>query len=267
MAESPQIADYYVVDAFTAEAFSGNPAAVVILESVREDDWMQHVAVEMNLSETAFVTKHPDAEGYRPLRWFTPSAEVDLCGHATLATARVLGGVQRFQTRSGVLTCIPREDGTVEMDFPSDPVSPLTQELQEPLSKALPGMEASFAGKGVSDILAMVPSAADVRSLRPDMDALAQLPVRGVIVTAPGGDADADFVSRCFYPALGIPEDPATGSAHCTLASWWCERLGRDELVGQQLSQRGGVVRVRLSGDRVHLIGDAVIVAQGRLLY
>jgi predicted PhzF superfamily epimerase YddE/YHI9 len=267
MAESTQIADYYVVDAFTAEPFSGNPAAVVILESKRDDDWMRRVAAEMNLSETAFVAKHLNAEGVRSLRWFTPAAEVDLCGHATLATARVLGGVQRFQTRSGILTCIPREDGTVEMDFPGDPVSPLPQELHEPLSKALPGVEVSLAVKGVSDILAMVPSAADLRSLQPHMDALAQLPVRGVIVTAPGGDAGADFVSRCFYPALGIPEDPATGSAHCTLANWWGERLGRDELVGMQLSQRGGVVGVRLSGDRVHLVGDAVIVAQGRLLY
>jgi len=260
-------ASYYIVDAFTSQAYRGNPAAVVILTEERDAGWMQSVASEMNLSETAFVSEQADADGVRSLRWFTRETEVDLCGHATLATARVLGGDQRFRTRSGVLQCTAHGDGAFEVDFPADPVSVLPLETHEALRGALPGVEISLAARGASDILVLVPSAQDVRQLSPNLAAVKQLQTRGLIVTAPSDDADADFVSRCFLPSIGIDEDPVTGSAHCTLAGWWSARLGRDELVGRQLSKRGGVVRVRLSGDRVHLIGNAVIVAQGRLLY
>jgi predicted PhzF superfamily epimerase YddE/YHI9 len=260
-------AEYYIVDAFTSEAFRGNPAAVVVLTGERDSDWMQKVAAEMNLSDTAFVDESADGEGMRSLRWFTPTAEVDLCGHATLATARVLGGDQRFRTHSGVLQCHVRDDNIIEMDFPADPVVALPQEIRGDLQAALPGVEIAFAGRGVFDTLVVVTSAEDVRRLHPNMAAMLQLDTRGVIVTAPSDDTDVDFVSRCFLPSIGINEDPVTGSAHCTLASWWSDHLGRDELVGRQVSKREGVVHVRLSGDRVHLVGNAVIVAKGRLLY
>jgi PhzF family phenazine biosynthesis protein len=268
MAESTAApVDYYVVDAFTSEAFRGNPAAVFVLREERDSAWMQLVASEMNLSDTAFVADHVDSEGIRSLRWFTPETEVDLCGHATLAAARVLGGEQRFRTRSGILSCNANDDGRVSMDFPADPATPLSQELYDDLRAALPGVDIAVAGKGKADTLVMTNSVNEVQDVEPDLTAMLKLETRGVIVTAPHDGEEADFVSRCFLPSIGVDEDPVTGSAHCTLASWWGPRLGRDELVGRQLSERGGVVRVRLSGDRVHLIGDAVIVSQGRLLY
>ena len=265
----------FVVDAFTERAFGGNPAGVVLLDGPRGERWMQAVAAELKHSETAF-TGPPDEAGIRPLRWFTPATEVDLCGHATLATAHVLGGSQRFSTRSGVLTCTAdggAADGWVEMDFPADP--PLLLDdgaLRSQLAAALPGVSVRAAARGVSDLLVEAGSAAEVRSLRPDFPALAAVPGRGVIVTAPyaggpaGGGEGADFVSRCFYPRAGIDEDPVTGSAHCTLGCWWSPRLGRAALTGEQASPRGGLVRVTVRGDRVALSGRAVTVLRGTLL-
>ncbi len=246
----------YIVDAFTDQPFRGNPAGVMILASdFPADSWMQELAAELRHSETAFVA--PVADGWR-LRWFTPAVEVDLCGHATLATAHVLGGDNVFHTRSGVLRTSATGDGWIRMDFPADPPTPI--EYQDVLG----GMKVSAAVKGVTDILVQVASQDDVRSVEPDMEALAKLPVRGVIVTAQAS-AEADIVPRCFYPAAGVPEDPVTGSAHCTLASYWCPILGRDRLVAQQLSPRGGTLRLLLDGDRVHLEGRAVTILEGRI--
>ncbi|MET9228386.1 PhzF family phenazine biosynthesis protein [Lentzea sp. NPDC003310] len=247
--------DIYVVDAFTSKPFAGNPAAVVLLTEPREDAWLQQVAAEMKHAETAFVT--PDNH----LRWFTPEKEVDLCGHATLATAHVLGGDQAFTTRSGVLTCA-NDDGWIRMDFPADP-----PELIDPpigLAEALPHATIKSVARGRFDFLVELGSAAEVRSLRPDVQGLAQIQSRGVIVTAPG-DGDVDVVSRCFYPAYGVPEDSVTGSAHCTLASYWVPRLQRADLLAEQASARGGFVRATLEQDRVLLSGQAVTVLRGSL--
>jgi predicted PhzF superfamily epimerase YddE/YHI9 len=269
----PGTLEAFVVDAFTERAFGGNPAGVVLLDGPRDAAWMQDVAAELKHAETAF-TEPPDDAGVRALRWFTPVTEVDLCGHATLATAHVLGGSQRFSTRSGVLTC--RADGSaahgrVEMDFPADPPVPVPAAgdsgLRPQLSAALPGVTIRAVARGVSDVLVEAASAAEVRSLRPDFPAITAVPGRGVIVTAPADlGPRADFVSRCFYPSAGIPEDPVTGSAHCTLACWWSERLGRGQLTGEQASPRGGLVRVTVRGDRVALAGRAVTVLRGTLL-
>ena len=246
----------YIVDAFTDQPFRGNPAGVMLLTSdFPADEWMQDLAAELRHAETAFVL--PFGDEWK-LRWFTPKVEVDLCGHATLATAHVLGGDNAFHTRSGVLRTSATGDGWIRMDFPADPPSPI--EYQDVLG----GIEVSAAVRGVSDILVQVASEDDVRSVEPDMEALAKLPVRGIIVTAQGR-GDVDIVSRCFYPAAGVPEDPVTGSAHCTLASYWCPLLGRDRLVAQQLSPRGGTLRLLLDGDRVHLEGRAVTILEGRI--
>jgi predicted PhzF superfamily epimerase YddE/YHI9 len=255
----------FVVDAFTDRAFAGNPAGVVLLtEEDGPDDerWMQSVAAEMKHAETAFVRLQ--GEGPLPLRWFTPVREVDLCGHATLATAHVLGGDRVFTTRSGELTCTTTPDGWVEMDFPADPATPI--EITTPLRAGLPGVTVKAVAQAVSDVLVEAASAEEVRDLRPDFAALAEVPGRGVIVTAPGDRPGLDVVSRCFYPSYGVPEDPVTGSAHCTLASWWAPRLGRAELLAEQASPRGGQVRAILSGDRVRLAGRAVTVLAGELI-
>lgn len=258
----------FVVDAFTERAFGGNPAGVVLLDGPRETRWMQSVAAELKHSETAFAGPVSEA-GIRPLRWFTPLTEVELCGHATLATAHALGGSQRFSTRSGLLTCSADGDGQVEMDFPADPPAGADDALWSQLAAALPGVTIRAVARGVSDVLVEAASAAEVRSLRPDFPAITAVPGRGVIVTAPATGAPegggADFVSRCFYPAAGIDEDPVTGSAHCTLGCWWSQRLGRAELTGEQASPRGGLVRVTVRGDRVGLAGRAVTVLQGTL--
>lgn len=256
------------VDAFTDRPFAGNPAAVCILESARDAEWMQTVALEMNLSETAFLV--PAADGYG-LRWFTPEVEIDLCGHATLASAHVLwqdghlapDAEARFQTRSGLLTC--RRDGDwIWMDFPAKPSEP-AGEMPE-LADAL-GVRALHVGRSHFDHVVEVESADVVRSLRPDISRIATFPVRGVIVTARGDEGSGyDFVSRFFAPAAGVAEDPVTGSAHCVLAPYWAAKLGRAELTGFQASKRGGVVRVRHAGDRVHLGGQAVTVMRGELL-
>jgi len=256
----------YQVDAFASRPFEGNPAAVCLLEGEATDAWMQAVAAEMNLSETAFVRAIED--GF-DLRWFTPAAEVDLCGHATLASAHVLwesgrlaaDAQARFCTRSGVLTA-RRDGGWIEMDFPATPAAPA-----DPPTALIEGLGVEITGvyRSQFDFLAELPSAAAVRGLRPNFGRLAEVPARGVIVTAKSDRPRADFVSRMFGPAIGIPEDPVTGSAHCCLGPFWAQRLQRSELIGYQASARGGVVRVRLAGERVLLGGRAVTVLVGQL--
>ncbi len=252
------------VDAFTAVPFAGNPAAVCILPSPRDDQWMQNIASEMNLSETAFL--HPEQDGYR-LRWLTPAVEVDLCGHATLASAHVLwedGHIERdaearFHTRSGLLTC--RRDGEwIEMNFPIKLADPA--EAPPELANAL-GADLTYVGRNQFDYLVEVADEATLRSLRPNHHLLRQLTVRGVIVTARG--REYDFVSRFFAPGAGVDEDPVTGSAHTALAPYWAARLKKDCMTGFQASARGGVVKVRLEGDRVYLSGQAVTVLRGKL--
>ncbi|HSG64579.1 MAG TPA: PhzF family phenazine biosynthesis protein [Gammaproteobacteria bacterium] len=254
------------VDAFTDRPFAGNPAAVCFLERPADADWMQAVAAEMNLSETAFVA--PTEHGF-DLRWFTPATEVDLCGHATLASAHALwseGLVDAdvaipFHTRSGVLTCA-RDGDLIELDFPATPA--VEAEPPPGLLAAL-GIEPSFVGRAKYDKLVVVGSEEAVRSLEPDFAALRKLGPRGVIVTGRSGDERYDFVSRYFAPGAGIDEDPVTGSAHCCLAPYWGQVLGKTEMVGFQASRRGGVVRVRLDGDRVRLGGRAVTIFRGTL--
>jgi predicted PhzF superfamily epimerase YddE/YHI9 len=259
--------DLAVVDAFTDRPFAGNPAAVAIVDAFPDEGRMQAVAGEMNLSETAFVVRR--ADGSHDLRWFTPTVEVDLCGHATLAAAHVLGGRARFHTRSGELVCAPVEDGWIEMDFPAGPTS---VEAAPPALAAALGLGAGAEptvrvfGRAGADIVVELAGADTVRLLRPDLSGLAALGSRCVIVTAPGDRPGVDCVSRVFAPNAGIPEDPVTGSAHCTLAVYWGERLGRDRLVGEQASARGGVVRMRRNRDRVVLGGQAITVSQVRLL-
>lgn len=270
------------VDAFTDRPFAGNPAAVCVLDVAREAGWMQAVAAEMNLSETAFLVPRgegdaggegrEDAVGF-DLRWFTPTTEVDLCGHATLAAAHRLwesgelaaDEEARFHTRSGLLTARRGAGGWIEMDFPALPPRRLDPP-PELLGEAL-GVPARWVGASREDLLALVADAATVRSLAPDVALVARLPARGLIVTAaaePG--ADHDFVSRFFAPAVGVPEDPVTGSAHCCLGPFWSERLGKEEVVGHQASARGGTVRVRPRGERVILAGQAVTVLVGELV-
>ena len=256
-----------VVDAFTSRAFAGNPAAVCVLEAACDDGWMQNVAREMNLSETAFLL----AEGaaFR-LRWFTPAVEVDLCGHATLASAHVLwetgrlaaSDTAKFHTRSGVLSA--RCDGEwIEMDFPAE--APQPADPPAGLLEAL-GTEAVAVARNRFDYLIEVDSAERVRSIRPDLTRLRKVEARGVIVTAKADDGVHDFVSRFFAPRAGVDEDPVTGSAHCCLAPWWEARLGRDSLSGFQASARGGTVHVRRRGNRVLLRGQAVTVLRGELV-
>jgi PhzF family phenazine biosynthesis protein len=254
------------IDAFTDRPFAGNPAAVCLLDRPADAPWMQAVAREMNLSETAFV--HPDAGGFG-LRWFTPAVEVELCGHATLATAHALwetgrlqrAAVARFATLSGTLTASWRE-GWIELDFPALP--PQAADPVPGLAEAL-GVRPLWTGRSRFDALVELASAEEVRAASPDFAALARLPVRGVIVTAPADTPAHDFVSRFFAPAVGVPEDPVTGSAHSVLAPHWAGRLGRPTLTGFQASARGGVVRVRVAGERVVLAGQAVTVLTGRL--
>lgn len=252
----------YQVDAFATRAFEGNPAAVCPLERWLDDGLLQAIAEENNLSETAFFVA--SEKGFR-LRWFTPVSEVDLCGHATLATAHVLfehlghpGPAVRFATRSGVLT-VRRKGSLLEMDFPASPPTPCTAPAS--LVKALGRQPAAVLR--ADDYLAVFDDEAAVRGLSPDFALLATLDLRGVIVTAPGS-AD-DFVSRFFAPRLGIPEDPVTGSAHCTLAPYWADRLGRHRLSARQVSKRGGRLACELEGDRVLLSGSAVTFMEAEM--
>jgi PhzF family phenazine biosynthesis protein len=259
----------HVVDAFADRPFTGNPAAVCLLSEPADPDWMQRVAMEMNLSETAFPRPIDDPDADFELRWFTPEVEVALCGHATLGSAHVLyetGAVPadrpiRFRTlRSGVLT-VRRSDGMLAMDFPAAPAAPV--DVPEGLADVLGAVPAWTGRNGQNDLLVLLDDPEAVRSLAPDLDRLRRFDARGVCVTA-AESADA-FVSRFFAPGVGVPEDPVTGSAHCMLAPFWAERLGRTELVGHQLSARGGTVRVSARGDRVTLTGSAVTMLDGTL--
>lgn len=255
------------VDAFTATPFAGNPAAVCVLPQPREDHWMQEVAREMNLAETAFLTRQ--ADGFN-LRWFTPVVEVDLCGHATLASAHALwetgelapGELARFHTRSGLLLA-ERRGAWIEMDFPATPAEAAS--APPGLLSAL-GVTAIYVGKNQFEYLVEVESEEIVRGIRPDFSRLLTVDARGVIVTSRASTQGYDFVSRYFAPHVGIPEDPVTGSAHCCLAPYWGSKLGKDQMVGYQASPRGGVVRVHPSGDRVFLGGQAVTVLRGELV-
>ncbi|MHC3452720.1 PhzF family phenazine biosynthesis protein [Streptomyces prasinus] len=266
-----------IVDAFTDRPFSGNPAGVLLLDTdaFPDDGWLQNVALEVNHAETAFAHPLPGSgDADWALRWFTPVAEVALCGHATLATAHVLHttgsheGPVRFTTRSGVLVAAPAEDGSVTLDFPTAPLTPLT--LPEGFAETLGAepLTAFDTGPHVGDLLVEVADERTVHALRPDLKALGAHSARGVIATARAENPSLgyDFVSRCFFPNIGIDEDPVTGSAHTALAPYWSERLGRTALTGLQASPRSGRVRTELCGERTLLGGRAVTVIEGELL-
>ncbi|MGC9543789.1 PhzF family phenazine biosynthesis protein [Streptomyces sp. UG1] len=264
-----------IVDAFADRPFAGNPAGVLLLDRFPEDGWLQNVAMEVNHAETAFA--HPLPEGGEAdwgLRWFTPVAEVAMCGHATLATAHVLHntgaheGPVRFATRSGVLVATPREDGSITLDFPTAPLTPV--EIPDGVAEAL-GAEplgAFDTGPNVGDLLLELADEKTVHGLAPDLKALGTHSRRGIIATARAEDPARgyDFLSRCFFPNVGIDEDPVTGSAHTALAPFWSERLGRAELTGLQASRRSGRIRTELRGDRTLLSGRAVTVIEGELI-
>jgi PhzF family phenazine biosynthesis protein len=267
-----------IIDAFTDRPFAGNPAAVCLLDSGPWPDeaWMQQVAAEMHLSETAFAHPLDDADADWALRWFTPEVETNLCGHATLATAHAMHrdrgtpGTVRFMSRSGVLVAHTAADGTITLDFPAATISeaPAPDGLADALSVA---PRATYSTGALGDMLAVLDDEAAVKALAPDLGAIARIArrdgIRGIVATASAADPDGgyDFVSRFFAPADGIPEDPVTGSAHTALAPFWSQRLGRDGLTGLQASPRGGLVRTSLHGDRVHLTGHAVVVLDGTL--
>jgi PhzF family phenazine biosynthesis protein len=256
----------YIVDAFAERAFQGNPAAVCPLTEPADVDWMQRVAGEMNLSETAFIV--PQGDDFN-LRWFTPRVEVELCGHATLASAHLMWEQNlaprdepiRFQTRSGLLTC-RRAGERIELDFPAEPPHPVPSMPE--LTAAL-GAEPLSVGRNRFDVIAEFATEADVRALRPDFGLLGRIRARGIIVTAPSADRQFDLVSRFFAPAVGVDEDPVRGSAHCCLGPFWGARLNKTELLAHQISARGGIVGIRLAGARVVLSGKAVTVVAGQL--
>lgn len=265
-----------VVDAFTAERYRGNPAGVCLLAAPASDTWMQSVALEMNHAETAFLVRIGD--GYN-LRWFTPAAEVDLCGHATLASAHYLwesGALAsaeqaRFHTRSGLLTAdrlVSDGQPWIELDFPSEPAEAAAAPAD---LAAMLGAEPVFVGRNRMDYLVELKDEAAVRNLHPDLKQIAAFSatggMRGIIVTAAGTKGKPDVVSRCFYPHFGIDEDPVTGSAHCALAPYWIPRLGKEEIVAYQASARGGWLRLRLAGNRVKLCGQAVTTLRGELAH
>jgi PhzF family phenazine biosynthesis protein len=256
------------VDAFTSVPFAGNPAAVCILPEARPEPWLRSVAREMNLSETAFLVQR---NGEYDLRWLTPAVEVDLCGHATVASAHVLwedghlpqGKQARFQTRSGLLTADRRGDW-IELDFPAKVAVPA--EAPAGMLDALGVSSARAVAKNVFDYLVEIDSEEQLRALAPKHSVLREIPVRGIIVTARSSSAEFDFVSRFFAPGSGVDEDPVTGSAHTALGPYWGAKLGKTEMTAFQASARGGVVRVRLNGERVMLSGQAVTVMQANLL-
>jgi PhzF family phenazine biosynthesis protein len=252
-----------IVDAFTDTPFSGNPAGVCVLTAPTTEGWMQDVAAELNLSETAFVVRRDD--GDHDLRWFTPTTEVDLCGHATLASAHVLGGEQRFHTRSGVLRCAPAPGGAITLDFPAGPVEPVANPPDWAPALGLPSDRVVGVWANDAWVLVEAASAADVRAIVPDSAAILALGGHMVAVAAAGDREGIDSVSRVFAPALGIDEDPVTGAAHCVLAPWLADRTGRTAFTGEQASTRGGVVGMRVEGDRVVLSGRAVTVIEGTL--
>jgi PhzF family phenazine biosynthesis protein len=261
------------IDAFSADAFGGNPAAVVVLDAPRDTAWMQAVGAEMNLAETAFLERRGDNHFH--LRWFTPLVEVTLCGHATLASAHALWSTGRatagapivFDTLSGALTARPGPDGTLTIDLPLRPIAPAT--LPAGIAEAL-GVEplsvlAARKGPGDTDYLVEVADERMVTAAQPDFGPLKALD-GGIILTARASTPGWDFVSRYFVPAFGIDEDPVTGSAHCALAPFWAERLGRSAMTARQVSKRGGTLQVSIQGDRVLLTGHAVTVLSGELL-
>lgn len=262
----------YVIDAFADQAFQGNPAAVCLMTGRQRPsaEWMQNVAAEMNLSETAFV----DVET-RSLRWFTPAAEVDLCGHATVATARAMldaGYLQRndqavFQTRSGELTAKlldadPPDDPLIQLDFPATPPAPI--EPASAVKDLFPS--AKWFGASRFDLLVELSSQEEIEKYCPDFTSLKALDYRGVIITAPSTESQVDFVSRFFAPAVGVNEDPVTGSAHCCLAPYWSEKQNKNQLTAKQLSERGGRIELQVMPQRVKLTGGAVMVLKGVLI-
>ncbi len=255
---------YFVVDAFSEELFTGNPAGVCVLDSPISAELMQQIAAENNLSETAFVREEKD---HYKLRWFTPRAEIDLCGHATLGTAFVIRNFvdknaeqMRFSTKSGMLHVHVRGD-QYALDFPARMPKPVSvTQMMAAAIKAEP-VEAHLS----RDLMLVLKSEEEVMSLQPDFDKLSVLePGLGVIVTAKG--KQHDFVSRCFFPKLGVPEDPVTGSAHCNLIPYWAERLGKNSMTAAQLSARGGVLYCEHNGDRVEIGGKAVLYLRGELM-
>ncbi len=258
------------VDAFTNQPFRGNPAAVCFLDQPADADWMQAVAIEMNLSETAFV--RPLNEGFA-LRWFTPAAEVDLCGHATLAAAHALwteGAVKPadaipFHTRSGLLTCTLSNE-LIQLDFPATPPTEVTasEELLDALGLVEPPQFTGVSNQ--ADKIIVVSSESVVRALQPDFNKLLNLTARGFMVTALADDDKIDFVSRFFAPAHGINEDPVTGSAHCCMGPYWANRLGKVDMIAHQISKRLGILQVSVAGDRVLLRGQAVTTVRGELV-
>jgi PhzF family phenazine biosynthesis protein len=257
------------VDAFTNQPFSGNPAAVCVLPEPRNDEWMQNVAREMNLSETAFLLQQKD--GFN-LRWFTPTIEIDLCGHATLASAHALWELgylephqeARFHTRSGLLTAQCQEDWIV-LNFPAQPAAAIAPPPE--LALALGVTNLRYVGHNQVDYLVELESETLVHDLQPNLTLLKTFPVRGIIITSRADDGEYDFVSRFFAPQSGIDEDPVTGSAHCCLGPYWQERLKKDEFLAYQASPRGGVLRVHCQGDRVAIAGQAVTVLKGELMH
>ena len=257
----------YQVDAFTGRVFGGNPAAVVLLNEWLPDETLQAIAAENNLSETAFLIF---GKYVHSLRWFTPTVEGDLCGHATLASAHALwelGLIKqeekiRFHTRSGLLTCV-QKNSWIELNFPAEPAG--SADAPPELLQAL-DITPRFVGKNRFDYLVEVHTETEVRNLAPDFERLKALGIRGAMVTAPSDDPAYDFVSRFFAPGAGINEDPVTGSAHCCLAPFWGARLNKRELTARQISHRGGTLRLRLGEDRVFISGQAVTVLKGELL-
>ncbi|MEM1324973.1 MAG: PhzF family phenazine biosynthesis protein [Bacteroidota bacterium] len=256
--------DLYQVDAFADQLFSGNPAAVVPLEQWLPDTTMQQIAGENNLSETAFIV--PKGDDFE-LRWFTPNKEVDLCGHATLATAYVLfeqlnhgESKLQFHTKSGILT-VERDGDFLVMEFPADELTEI--EITDVLNRSVNGLNIQAAFRGKDDVLVIIDSEQELQALHPDLTAIAQIEARGLIVSAPG--EEVDFVSRCFYPRFGIAEDPVTGSAHTTMTPYWAERIDKSTLTARQISKRSGAVTCTLKGSRVLLKGQGVFYMKGEI--
>ena len=258
----------FQVDSFTAEPFRGNPAGVCLLDAPRDEDWMLGIAREMNLSETAFLL--PEGTGYR-LRWFTPQVEVTLCGHATLASAHILweqgilypDQTAQFATLSGQLSAFRTADSWIALDFPLRQVIPAAP--PPGLLSALGIEQVQFSGRYREDYLIEVTDEEAVRALTPNFARLKTVPTRGVVITARAQEKAYDFVSRFFAPAVGVDEDPVTGSAHCALAPYWAERLGKPSLLAYQASRRGGLLRVTPRNGRVLLEGQAVTIFEARL--
>ena len=259
--------EIFQVDAFADKPFAGNPAAVCVLSEPADERWMQQVANEMNLSETAFLDEQDD--GYQ-LRWFTPAVEVELCGHATLASAHILweqgflpaDSPARFYTQSGLLSAV-RKNSWIEMDFPAEPAH--QADFPEDVFKVF-GAEALYVGKNRFDFILEFDTAEIVRKMTPNFSLLSDISGRGFMVTSHSDTPEYDFISRFYAPAAGINEDPVTGSAHCCLGPYWAKKLGKNEITGYQASDRGGVVKVRVGKERVYLGGQAVTVMRATLL-